>query len=203
MTICDKSLPGRDSCKQAFYFVCEVLKQKIHIMKTLKIIAVLVLFFVSKTSLSQENLVERKYTDKPIVQMTLNGKKIWALLDTGSEYTILNINAKKRYAFDSYKLYADEYKFQGLGTQLMHMYTIRNAEIKFNDVKLLGNILAYDLSNIVESIKGRTGKTITAIIGTKMMKHHKFIIDLGSDKIVMGNATVVTNSPTMQKVSSN
>jgi hypothetical protein len=173
-------------------------------MKTLKIIAILVLFLVSKTSFSQENtLVETKYSDKPIVQMTLNGKKIWALLDTGSEYTILNINSQKRYDFDSYKLYADEYKFQGLGTQLMHMYTIRNAEIKFNEVKLLGNILAYDLSNIVESIKGRTGKTITAIIGTKMMKHHKFIIDLGSDKIVMGNATVVTNSSAMQKMTSN
>lgn len=155
-------------------------------MKIFKIAALMIIMSVTSSGFAQVvKSVETKFIGKPIVEMTLNGKKIWALLDTGSEYTILNIATKKRFEYDSYKLDRAKYKVQGLGTELNHMYTIRRAEITFNDVALQGNVLAYDLSNIVDSIKKRTGKTITAIIGTKMMRHHGFVIDMGTDKVVM------------------
>ncbi len=155
-------------------------------MKALKIVVLLMLFLSANTCFSQVlKSTETKFIEKPIVEMTLNGKKIWALLDTGSEYTILNISTKHRFKYDSYLLDRGKYKMQGLGVELKQMYTIRKAEIAFKEVKLQGNILAYDLSNIVYSIQNRTGKTITAIIGTKMMRHHGFVIDMSTDRIVM------------------
>ncbi len=173
-------------------------------MKTLKFVAFIVLFFITTTSFSQlVDSAEITFIEKPIVEMSLNGKKIWVLLDTGSEYTILNIKTKNKFKYDSYMLDRAKYKLQGLGTELNHMFTIRKAEIIFKEVKLEGNILAYDLSNIVYSIKKRTGKTITAIIGTKMMRHHGFVIDMSTDSIVMRDKKTYLKSPDMPKLSAN
>lgn len=173
-------------------------------MKTFKIVALIIALVTINTCFAQELIsTESKFIGKPIVEMTLNGKKIWALLDTGSEYTILNIATKNRFKYDSYKLDRAKYKIQGLGTELNHMYTIRKAEISFHEVKLEGNILAYDISNIVSSIKTRTGKTITAIIGTKMMRHHGFVIDMGTDKVVMNIPASTLVSSHSLKLSAN
>lgn len=173
-------------------------------MRALKITALIMLLSAASIGLTQDlTSVETKFIEKPIVEMTLNGKKIWALLDTGSEYTILNIKTKNRFKYDSYMLDRAKYKMQGLGTELNHMYTIRRARITFNDIKLEGNILAYDLSNIVYSIKKGTGKTITAIIGTKMMRHHGFVIDMSTDRVVMSEVPAVTSTSEVLKLSSN
>ena len=173
-------------------------------MKTFKITSVIIALLSINTCFAQELVsTESKFIGKPIVEMTLNGKKIWALLDTGSEYTILNIATKNRFKYESYKLDRAKYKIQGLGTELNHMYTIRKAEIGFHDVKLEGNILAYDISNIVNSIKTRTGKTITAIIGTKMMRRHGFVIDMSSDRVVMLKSSTDFLASETLKVSSN
>jgi hypothetical protein len=174
-------------------------------MKTLKIVSIVILVLLATSiSYAQElNNIESKFAEKPIVEMTLNGKKIWALLDTGSEYTILNIRSKKQFGFDSYRLNRAEYKFQGLGTELNHMYTIRKAKINFHEVELKGNILAFDLTNIVKSIEQRTGKRITAIIGTKMMRHHGFIIDMSSNRIVLADISANSVVSVSGKLDSN
>ncbi|MCB0505876.1 MAG: hypothetical protein KDC58_10295, partial [Cyclobacteriaceae bacterium] len=44
---------------------------------------------------------------------------------------------------------------------------------------------AFDISNIAESIQARTGKRITAIIGTHLMRTYGFVIDMGNDTVVM------------------
>jgi hypothetical protein len=52
--------------------------------------------------------------------------------------------------------------------------------------KLLTSLFyAYDFSNVASSIRAKTGKTITAIIGTNLMQSYKFVIDLGNNKVTM------------------
>jgi len=46
---------------------------------------------------------------------------------------------------------------------------------------------AFDLTNVAESIETRTGKRITAIIGTSLMQSYGFVIDIGNNSVVMYN----------------
>lgn len=48
---------------------------------------------------------------------------------------------------------------------------------------------AFDLTNVAESIEARTGKRITAIIGTTLMQSYGFVIDMGNNSVVMYHQT--------------
>ncbi len=146
-------------------------------------IAITILAFALSSAVvyAQENFYEQtKYSHKPIVKMKLNGKKVWVLLDTGSDYTILNVNNQQKHGYDIYLLDEAKYKVQAIGKELMRMHTVRNANFEFHETQLKGPVLAYDLSNVVASIRQRTGKEITAIVGIDMMRRHDFVIDLGN-----------------------
>jgi hypothetical protein len=49
--------------------------------------------------------------------------------------------------------------------------------------RLYGAILSCNMNNVVNSIKDKTGKHISMIIGLNMMKHHNFVIDLGEGTV--------------------
>ncbi len=156
-------------------------------MKTKLRIALLVISsFAPSIVHSQDiNILEAHYKGKPIIEMSINNKKTWVLLDTGSDFTILNTESKDSYGFSTYLSDESKFKIQGLGTKLNQMYRVRNVVLKFGEKRLLGSMLAYDITNVAKSIHSRTGKMITAIIGTNMMKSYGFIIDMGSGTVMM------------------
>ncbi|MEP2023033.1 MAG: aspartyl protease family protein [Reichenbachiella sp.] len=141
---------------------------------------------VSNFTRAQElETVEAKYRGKPIIQMTLNDKKTWVLLDTGSEYTVLDSEAKKKYGFFVSHSNDGSINVSGLGSANNGLKEVTRAELKFGNVKLKGQSYAYDLSTVAKSIQLRTGKRITAIIGTHMMRSYGFVIDMRDSTATM------------------
>lgn len=128
---------------------------------------------------------EVSYKHKPVVEMTINNKKTWVLLDTGSEITILDIKSKKEFGFGTFV--KKGYKVPGFGSTGNQLHRATNVDLRFGGVQLRAPMFAFDLSNIAESIEERTGKRITAIIGTGMMQTYGFVIDIGNNRVVMYN----------------
>lgn len=145
------------------------------------------LFFNLAAAKAQEKQIKAShYQSKPIVKMTLNGKKIWALLDTGTASTIIDLNAKKDYGFRTFISSDSEYVVAGVGANNYHqLHQVRNAEILYGETELKRKVFAYNLENIVSSIQERTGKKITAIIGSDMMCAYGFVIDLGEKTVML------------------
>jgi hypothetical protein len=145
------------------------------------------LFFNLAAAKAQETQIKAShYQSKPIVKMTLNGKKIWALLDTGTASTIIDLNAKEDYGFRTFISSDSEYVVAGVGPNNYHqLHQVRNAEILYLETELKRKVFAYNLQNIVSSIQERTGKKITAIIGSEMMCAYGFVIDLGEKTVML------------------
>lgn len=122
--------------------------------------------------------VEAKYQGKPIIQMTLNDKKTWVLLDTGSEYTVLDSESKDKFGFFVSQSNEDRINVSGLGSKNNGLKETSRARLKFEHVELKGPTYAFDLSTVAKSIQLRTGKRISAIIGTHMMRSYGFVIDM-------------------------
>lgn len=153
-------------------------------MKTI-IVSILIIGLITTLSHGQQvDTLSIKYYGKPIIQMNLNGKKAWVLLDTGSEISVLNTKSKDKYKFNIYEDYESP-TVAGFGSTHNYLYHVMNAKLYFGNVELKSTFYAYNFCNIVNSIRARTGKTITAIIGTKVMQSYGFIIDLGNNRVSM------------------
>ena len=160
------------------------------------------LFFNFASAKAQEIQIKAShYQSKPIVKMTLNGKQIWVLLDTGTESTIIDLNAKEDYGFRTYINDNPEYLVAGVGANNYHqLHQVRNANLLYGETQLKRKVYAYNLENVVRSIHERTGKKVSAIIGSEMMGSYGFVIDLGEKTVVIRskkdkkNLTKVTQS---------
>ena len=145
------------------------------------------LFFNLATAQAQDiQLKATRYQAKPIVKMTLNGKKVWALLDTGTGNTIIDLNAKENYGFTTFLNDDPKYLVAGVGANAYHqLYQVKNADLQYDETQLKRKVYAYNLENIVSSIYERTGKKISIIIGSEMMSAYGFVIDLGEKTVVL------------------
>lgn len=143
--------------------------------------------FISNFGYAQKvtNVQKAHYKHKPIVEMTLNNKKVWVLLDTGTDISILNIDSKDKYGFTTFVSASSKYKVPGFGSVNNQLHQVRNCELRFGSTLLKRRVYAFDINNITKSIKARTGKQITAIIGTNMMADYGFVIDMGTKTVVM------------------
>lgn len=152
----------------------------------MKIFLLVLIGFSYNFAIAQHSIVhEVSYVNKPIVEMTLNGKKVWVLLDTGSAITIFNIEAKEKHGFQTFLIDDDKFKVPGFGSEGNQLLQVRKVKLKFGEVRLRQQFFAFDLSNIVSSISSRTGKEIVAIIGTNMMSTYGFVIDMGQNTVSM------------------
>jgi len=164
-------------------------------MKT-RITLLILAAFISNFGYAQKvtNVQKVQYKHKPIVEMTLNNKKVWVLLDTGTDISILNIGSKNKYGFTTFVSASSKYKVPGFGSVNNQLHQVRNCELKFGNTLLKRKVYAFDISNITDSIKKRTGKTVTAIIGTNMMAAYGFVIDMGTKTVVMKSKEKNNNS---------
>ena len=156
-------------------------------MKTRMTLLILAGFFYNFSYGQSIYKQEVHYKQKPIIEITINNKKTWALLDTGADISILNIDSKEKYGFSTYLTTSSRYKVPGFGSENNQLHHVRNSELRFGDTLLKRKVYAFDISNIADSIKERTGKTVTAIIGTNMMAAYGFVIDMGTKTITVKN----------------
>ena len=146
----------------------------------------LLLILLIQLSFAQEiDTLTVNYKGKPVVEMTLNGKTTWVLLDTGSDISILNLKAQNDFGFQAYESLHNQRLVSGFGSNQNKLLEVTHAKLYFGKVQLKSPFYAYDISNIAKSIHARTGKTVSAIIGTTMMQSYGFVIDLGNNKVSM------------------
>jgi hypothetical protein len=152
--------------------------------KSLTILIIFLLLF--KVAFSQDYVMHHvKYYQQPIVEMTLNDKKTWVLLDTGAGITVLDSGSENRFGFNTFYKTGSQFIVPGFGSENNQLEQVSKAKLVFGKTHLKQLMYAFDLSNIVESIYQKTGKRITAIVGTKVMKEYRFVIDLGSGTVAM------------------
>lgn len=111
---------------------------------------------------------------KPIIQATLNGKKAYFLLDTGSNITILNLPDRSKFGF---LLKRTNMEAIGLGGRAGKLYRAINVELVLGSTKIKARYLAYDMSAIVKNIHKSTRINISGIIGSEVMKQYGVVID--------------------------
>ena len=145
------------------------------------ILSIMLVSSILKVKGQDLETVEAKYSGKPIIQMNINDKKSWVLLDTGSEYTVLDSESEEKFDFHINHSKNDGMNVSGLGSSNNQLKEVENASIRFGHVTLKGPIYAFDLTTVANSIQLRTGKRVTAIIGTHMMRNHSFVIDMGKN----------------------
>lgn len=142
---------------------------------TFSILAILIYNFTYAQML---DVVAAKYTGKPIIKMTINHQKTWVLLDTGSDITILDTEMKDKYGFVTFSNNEPALNVPGFGSSNNQLEKTGKVEIHFGEVRLHGQIYAFDLTSVMRSIHRRTGKRVTAIIGTNMMRAYGFVLDM-------------------------
>lgn len=144
-----------------------------------KIVIFMIAGLIHNFTQAQElDVVEAKYRGKPIIQMLLNGQKTWVLLDTGSDFTVLDTKVKDKYEFSMIRSTDASLKVPGFGSTGNQLTLASHVKLEFGEVRLKGPVFAFDLSTIAKSIQRRTGKRIAGIIGTRMMSTYGFVIDM-------------------------
>lgn len=129
-------------------------------------------------------MIAKFVTDKrPIIEVAINGKKAYMLVDTGASIGVI----------DSLRL--DEYGV-GMGSSLGGTVTgvggsqeevrhTKNCTVDVGGVKLY-QFVTFNLSSVASSIERETGIEISGIIGTTQIKMSEMKIDLDNGYIKIG-----------------
>ena len=129
-------------------------------------------------------MIAKFVTDKrPIIEVTINGRKAYMLVDTGASIGVI----------DSLRL--DEYGV-GMGSSLGGTVTgvggsqeevrhTKNCTVDVGGVKLY-QFVTFNLSSVASSIERETGIKISGIIGTTQIKMSEMKIDLDNGYIKIG-----------------
>lgn len=130
------------------------------------------LLLVSSFASAQNDFLLESY-DRPIIEVTVNGKTVYMLVDTGSSLNILDIEmldklgAEKRFKMNRVVTLGAEHD----------MWHIRKVDI-FVKGRRTTQFIASDIKLIRESILQATGIKIAGILGTPAIKELGMVIDL-------------------------
>jgi hypothetical protein len=101
---------------------------------------------------------------KPIIEVALNGKPAYFLLDTGSDINVVNIKGAKKYNFGTMSRKNRQHfvsTANGLLSDYMHVY---NMNMTLDGIKLEGGFVSMDLGGIADSIRQKCGITIDGVL---------------------------------------
>ncbi|WPP53275.1 aspartyl protease family protein [Catalinimonas niigatensis] len=124
---------------------------------------------------------------KPIVQVELNGKKAYFLLDTGSDLTVMHEDIADFYNFNIKEMVIP-LKVAGVDGSTGGMNRASNIELKLGELSILTPYFSYDLSSVIKYIQSKTFLTISGIIGSDVMVKYGFVIDYGEELVYIERA---------------
>ena len=131
-----------------------------------------ILLLISSFASAQNDFLLESY-DRPIIEVTVNGKTVYVLVDTGSSLNILDIEmldklgVEKRFKMNRVVTLGAEHD----------MWHIRKVDI-FVKGRRATQFIASDIKLIRESILQATGIKIAGILGTPAIKELGMVIDL-------------------------
>jgi len=150
-------------------------------MKTL--LTLLILFGTLAAYTQEYRLIKIKsMQSKPIVEVTLNGKKAYFIIDTGADISVLNAAVAEKYGFETLKDYSD-YTAKGITNQDEKFMKVKNALVLLDSVQMRTDFFAFDMEHLAKSIEERTTYRIVGIIGADLLMRYGFVIDYGTRMI--------------------
>ncbi|MBX2842302.1 MAG: retroviral-like aspartic protease family protein [Flammeovirgaceae bacterium] len=142
--------------------------------------------FSLKSDTTSYNTKETKILNKtgmPIIEGTLNGKKAYFLLDTGSSLSLLNSLDAKKYGFRLWK--QKSISISGIGGRGSKLWEVIHADIKIGNKNIKGMINALNISGIEQFLRKKTKYRISGIIGSDVMQYHGFVVDYTEGKCII------------------
>lgn len=154
------------------------------------------IFFLSIFSLFilQSNTVNSDYTEipfqlldqKPVVEVMLNGHPATFLLDTGSDLTIIDAAAARKFEFKLHKLPDNRGQISGIGGSTQRIKIATQVDMKLGGLKIYTNYVGTELSHINSYFQLSGKAPLIGIIGADVMQLYGFVIDYEENRILMG-----------------
>lgn len=152
-------------------------------MKKIFIILLLILNLVACKPKLLPPFEKNFYVNKrwPVVELVLNGKKAWFLIDSGSMGTLLNSSDKFKYGFVEGR---DGSLLNGFGGASI-MLDAYHVNLEFNNIQLITEFHSQSLDNLLEQYEEETNLQIVGILGTDIFLKYHFIIDYSKGIIII------------------
>jgi len=119
----------------------------------------------------------------PIIEVSLNGKSAYFVLDSGSDVSLLHLPDALNFEFSHQKRASKSIVGASGGNQ--PLYQASDFELLLGQRPLQTMFFATDLATIIESLAASTGITITGIIGMDLMRKYGFEIDYLNQRLVL------------------
>ncbi|UZR99281.1 hypothetical protein [Chondrinema litorale] len=123
-------------------------------------------------------------TKLPVVEGTLNNKKAYFLIDTGSSITLLDLTQKRDYAFNVFKKLSRN--INGFGGKNLNLWMLFDVNVNIGGKYISTPCAGAPLQQLRASIKSKTGYEISGIIGSDAMRDYGIIVDYVNKKCVLG-----------------
>ncbi len=140
---------------------------------------------------AQETIVSDfvSLSPKPIIEVQLNGKIAYFLLDSGSEITLLHAESAEEYDFQLLNYVPGGIqKVVGLGTVSDHLYGAGKVRMNIGNLRIRSLYVATDLSNVIKTVRYNTRYKLTGIIGSDVMKKYGFLLDYQNQKLLINHS---------------
>lgn len=109
-----------------------------------------------------------------IIELEINNKKCFVLIDTGSSVSILDIQKSKIFNYDKNGKYPNP--IIGVNNSIQYMYYAKNIVVKIGSTNTFQFVVG-NISNIRDIIKNETGYEICGIIGYHTIKEVGLILN--------------------------
>lgn len=114
-------------------------------------------------------------TQSPIIEGTINGKKAYFLVDTGSTITVLDLSQKKDYSFRPYRRLNK--KLVGYGGKYVGLWSVLDVDMRIGKRFVSTPFLGISLVQLKEYLHKKTGYKISGIIGADVILDYGIMVD--------------------------
>lgn len=145
---------------------------------------IIIVFLLSVIMISCKNSPEKeiRFTDVskvPIIEVKLNNKVCYLMVDTGASLSILDITQAKKYNFKGLE---SSHEVLGLNGK-SNYYDLDNVNVELDTLQLVNTFKGGNLNHLVRVIEMNSGYKIAGIIGSDIFKTHEFKIDYSTNSI--------------------
>lgn len=140
-------------------------------------------------------------SDRPIIQMYVDGDPVLFLLDTGSGRSMIDFRAAKSLGFS---VRSRSGSVRGVAGTSVPVYRMENVSVQSeNGVDVQLPWVCMTLDSVIETIYKRTGKKVIGVIGFDFFRYYLSSIDFASGIIIsqklVDDSGQVNFSPTDEK----
>lgn len=102
----------------------------------------------------------------PVARLELNGKEGNFIIDTGAEYSMIDMSVRKKYKF---RIWEDKYKGRGIGGGVVKIFYTNIKQLKHKESVIKIKFKSADLSNI------RSQLSVIGVIGSDWLSKNVVI----------------------------